>query len=179
MHLRRSKKFDSEIDVDSVIKNLDRVNAVNLKLRSKQPRGDLDRLTQEASERLHAPTARVTLVDDYRQVFIKAFGRSNALGDATETSLDSSYCKYVVAYNDVLVVEDAEHDPLVRDNKATELGLRSYLGVPLRSQGQVIGSFCVFDDKPREWSMEDLNGLEEIAHEVMQHIDDEIEDSEQ
>jgi len=60
----------------------------------------------------------------------------------------------------------------VRGNPAIEsAGVRAYLGVPLRTQsGQVVGSLCVFDREPREWSDEDLQRAQQAARDVMLEI---------
>ncbi len=50
----------------------------------------------------------------------------------------------------------------------TELGVRSYLGVPLRTRaGQAVGTFCVIDFTPREWGPEDHHVLEELAQQAI------------
>lgn len=41
--------------------------------------------------------------------------------------------------------------------------MRAYLGVPVRYRDQCIGSFCVVDTTPREWSDDDLAALEELS----------------
>ena len=41
-----------------------------------------------------------------------------------------------------------------------ELGVAGYAGVPLlTTDGQAIGAFCAFDDRPRTWTAEDLQTL--------------------
>ena len=176
MKLPRFRKRDKEVDAESVFKNLNRLDAVRRSgLVSKEPRANLDRLTKEASLRLHAQVGQITIIEDKRAVFASAFGKTGPLAEIEEIPISSTYCQHVVAYNDVLMVEDAATDPL-GNQQGIKLGVRSYLGVPLRANGEVIGSMCVFDNKPRTWSDDDLNSLEEIAHEVMQHIDDQMDE---
>ena len=61
---------------------------------------------------------------------------------------------------------------VVRDNLAVKaMGVRAYLGVPLRTpSGSVLGSVCVFDREPHEWSAEDLQRVEATAQAVMREI---------
>ncbi|KAK5732325.1 hypothetical protein LTR17_010639 [Elasticomyces elasticus] len=48
---------------------------------------------------------------------------------------------------------------------------RSYAEVPLTSpNGYVIGSYCVLDDKPREFDISEINILSDIASTVMDHL---------
>jgi GAF domain-containing protein len=107
---------------------------------------------------------------------VSTFG-SGAAPD--EEPLSYSYCKYVVAYDDVLAVQDSHTDPLVSHNLSTTIkGLRAYLGVPLHSRGQTIGSLCVFDVKPRQWSADDLNNLFEVAGLMEDHIENQMVEDE-
>ena len=58
-----------------------------------------------------------------------------------ETPLSHSFCQYVVTREAPLVVTDAREDQLVQNNGAVaDLGVISYLGVPLRTpDGHTIG----------------------------------------
>jgi len=43
------------------------------------------------------------------------------------------------------------------------LGVRAYVGVPLRVGGENIGSFCVIDMQPRVWRDEELETIQQLA----------------
>jgi signal transduction histidine kinase len=79
--------------------------------------------------------------------------------------LSHSFCQHVVADDTSLVVADARRDPRLRDNQAIDdLDVVAYLGVPLRSRdGHVLGSFCVIDAIPREWTPEEVALVEDLA----------------
>jgi GAF domain-containing protein len=70
-------------------------------------------------------------------------------------------------------VEDARSNPLVRLNPGIEeMGIVSYAGIPLvTSAGHVVGSFCVIDSRPRAWTFEDVEALQELAACVMHEIE--------
>ncbi len=124
-----------------------------------------DRLTRLAARVLDAPVCLVSLVDDRRQFFKSALGLGGPAGEARQTPLTHSFCQHVVISGAPLVVDDAKTNPLVCDNLAIrDLGVRAYLGVPIRSpDGFVLGSFCVIDTKPRPWSSREVELLGEFA----------------
>ena len=159
------------------IENPARLEALeNSGLLDTPPEERFDRVTRELAGALHAPGALVSLVDADRQFFksrIDAkFDPDGKNADDRETPLAYSFCKHVVGGGEPLVVEDAQLNAVVRGNPAIEsAGVRAYLGVPLRTQsGQVLGSLCVFDREPREWSDEDLQRAQQAARDVMLEI---------
>jgi PAS domain S-box-containing protein len=82
-----------------------------------------------------------------------------------ELPLELSICQHVVSSRSPLVVSDTAADPLLRDNLAvTKYGLRSYAGLPLLAgDGSAIGSLCVADTRPREWTQSDVLMLTSLA----------------
>jgi GAF domain-containing protein len=166
--LQRRRKDD--FDVASCVANLDRLDALRSSGLLDAPRSDrLDALTKDAASQLGTPMAFMSLVDEKRVFFASATGLPEATVDVRENTTEASYCPFVAVLDDVLVVNDARTDPLVRAHPATVSdGVRAYLGVPLRRSGYCIGSFCVVDQRPRDWSEEDLATLQTIADSAMQ-----------
>lgn len=115
-----------------------------------------------AVEQLGAPLAAVNLIA-HEQMTIAGVGTS---GDC---DLDASYCKHVVAAREPLAIENSLEHPLVAENVATiRDGLRSYLGVPLRTEDDfVIGALCVCDCEPRSWSGDDMIKLTMLSQRLM------------
>jgi GAF domain-containing protein len=163
----------SDVDVASCLANLDRLAALNRTRLMDAARSEwLDELTKRAADRLGTPMAFMSLLDDRRVFFAGTFGATGEIAETRENTPEASYCQYVVAFDDVLVVDESLTDPLVRDHAATTFaGVRAYLGVPLRHDGYCLGSFCVVDDRPREWSAEDIEALSELAAVAMQGVD--------
>ena len=128
-----------------------------------------DRLTRLASRMMRTPIALLSLVDHHRQFFKSFLGLPDRLAKHRETPLTHSFCKHVVASNSPFVVKNSLEHPDVRDNPVIkEMGVGSYLGVPLLSPGGfVIGSFCVVDHVPRDWTEQDLNDMKDFAATVM------------
>jgi GAF domain-containing protein len=166
--LLRNRRDD--FDVASCLANLDRLGALRESgLLDAPPSDRLDALTRDAAKQLGTPMAFMSLVDEQRVFFASALGLSDAMAETRENSVEGSYCQYVVVLDDVLVVNDSLTDPLVSSHPATTDGaVRSYLGVPLRRAGHCIGSFCVVDERPRQWSDDDLATLQALAAAAMQ-----------
>ena len=68
------------------------------------------------------------------------------------------FCALVLAHpSRALVVRDALADPVYRDHTAArELGVRSYIGVPLRNAERVMGVLSVQASKPRAFTRSDI-----------------------
>jgi len=158
----------------SIVRNVARLSALQrLKLLDTPPEAAFDRLTRVACRVLRAPVGLVSLVDDRRQFFKSCVGLPEPFVSQRETPLSHSFCKHVVATGKPLIVEDARTNPLVKLNPAVqELGIVAYAGIPLvTSDGQPIGSFCVIDSKPRAWTFDDVEMLQELAGCVMHEIE--------
>lgn len=113
---------------------------------------------------LHAPIGLVTVLDNHRQHFAGMYGLDGtAAGMERGTPLSQSLCAEVVDTGTVLPLEDGRHDHRFRHHPAVRsLGIRAYLGVPLRlPDGSRIGSVCVADLRPRRWRP---SHLRTVAH---------------
>lgn len=120
----------------------------------------LDRLTRLARRALGVPAAMVSLVDADRQVFVSVSGPAGE----RESPLSHSFCRFVVDADAPLVVTDSREDPRARAGPDGQDRVIAYVGHPLRTPaGQVLGSFCVVDHVPRQWSAEDLDTVADLA----------------
>jgi PAS domain S-box-containing protein len=135
------------------------------------PEEDFDRFTRLAALTLQAPRCLISLVDERRQFFKSAFGLAEPLATTREQPLQASFCPLVVTSGAALAVEDAQHAPPPQHGQPVPAGVGAYLGVPLATpDGQVLGSFCVVDDKPRRWTVFERATLERIAQSVLAAI---------
>jgi GAF domain-containing protein len=132
-----------------------------------------DRLSGLAARLLDAPIALVTLVDEDRQFFKSCTGLPSPWAERRETPLSHSFCQHVVDRRRPLVLNDAREDPVLRDNLAVpEIGVVAYAGVPLtRPDGQVLGSLCAIDTKPRHWTPDQVQILSDLASSVVSEIE--------
>ena len=136
------------------------------------PEEAFDRLTSLTCTLLRTPVAIVSLVDSDRQFFKSAVGLAEPWASKRETPLSHSFCKHVVGDERPLVVPDARSHPVVCENPGIdELGVESYVGIPLFSPGgAAIGSLCAIDTKPREWTEHEVQTLSDLAELVMTEI---------
>jgi GAF domain-containing protein len=132
----------------------------------------LDRLTGLATRVLNAPIALVSLVDRDRQFFASCVGLAEPWRSRRETPLSHSFCQHAVEARRPLVVNDAREDPLLRDNLAIrDLGVIAYLGIPLiTADGEALGTLCVIDHKPRTWTSDQVQIVEDLAASVLTEI---------
>ena len=132
-----------------------------------------DRLTRLASQITNSPISLVSLVDANRQFFKSQIGLPEPLASIRETPLSHSFCKHVVAENVPLIVEDARKHPVLKDNLAVpDLGVIGYLGMPLTTtDGIGLGSFCIIDTAPRQWTTREIEIMHELAFMVMTEIE--------
>ena len=137
------------------------------------PEPAFDRLTRLASRLLDAPISLVTLIEEDRQYFLSCVGLPDSLTERRQTPLTYSICKHVVSTGEPLVVADIAEHPLFRDDVVVRsFGVAGYAGIPLRTAtGHVLGSFCVLDRKPREWTSNDLELLETLAASAVAEIE--------
>ena len=132
-----------------------------------------DRLTRLASKITRSPVSLVSLVDADRQFFKSLFGLPEPWASKRETPLSHSFCQHVVATNEPLIVADARQHEWLKDNLAIpNLNIIAYLGMPLNtSDGVSLGSFCVIDSQPREWTAEEIDIIRELAISTMSEIE--------
>lgn len=131
-----------------------------------------DRWTQLICDLLETPIALLSFVTPERQFFKSAQGLEEPLRTERQTALSYSFCQYVVASAAPLIVDDARENAMVSDSPAiSELQVIAYLGVPVASPaGEIIGSLCAIDSKPRAWEKRDLKIMQVIATAVAAEI---------
>jgi signal transduction histidine kinase len=129
-----------------------------------------DDITLLAQYICETPVSLVTLVDTERQWFKSAIGT----GDLRETSRADSFCSHLIGGPSVLVVQDTLQDERFSDNPLVTgaMAIRFYAGAPLVTpDGNVIGTVCVIDQKPRMLRTEQVKALEALARQVMARME--------
>jgi|GEM_PF-5991330 len=123
--------------------------------------------TRLAARLTNSPTSLLTFVDDARQYFKSAVGLHEPWATRRTSPLTHSFCKYVVALNAPLVVDDAREHPVLRLNRGTtEAGIVAYAGVPIyadESRRHPIGALCVIDGVSRTYDDETVKTLSDLA----------------
>jgi GAF domain-containing protein len=134
------------------------------------PDGAFDRITRIASAVFGMPIAIVSIVDHDRIWFKSAHGLTGV--DAIDRV--PGLCASAILQDDVWAVEDAAVDPRTLANPlvAGEFGLRCYAGSPLRtSDGFNLGTLCVIDREPREFTDAELAILDDLAAVVVDELE--------
>ena len=131
-----------------------------------------DRIICKLARVFEMPIALISLVDRHRLFFKSHTGLPEDLAESRQASRDVSVCAHVVSNNEVTVIEDLARDRRFANNPwIRERGLRFYAGAPLHApNGQPIGSLCLLDVKPREFTNRDRRHLQEYASEVREEI---------
>ncbi|MBB4636682.1 PAS domain S-box protein [Longimicrobium terrae] len=136
------------------------------------PEESFDRLTRLASRLLNTPIALVCLIDQDRQFFKSAVGLGEPWASRREMPLAYSYCQHALESAVPLVVDDARLNPVLADSPAvSENGSLAYVGVPLTSEGESLGTLCVVDTRVRHWTDEDVQTLADLAAGAQAEID--------
>lgn len=133
------------------------------------PDPHVDRIVRLASTVLGMPIALVSLVDHDRQWFLARHGL-----EVRQTPRQMAFCAHAIADDGVLVVPDALEDERFRDNPLVleEPNVRFYAGAPLRSpEGHNLGTLCVIDRQPREFSPEQTSVLRSLAELVVRELE--------
>ena len=157
-----------------VIQDENRLEALRrTSLLDSPPEEAFDRLTHMATTVLRVPVALVSLVDRDRQFLKSQCGLSEPLVSSRQGPLTHSFCKHAVGSSEPLVVTDARQHPQFADDPAVSgLGVVAYAGIPLiTSAGQALGTFCVLDRQPREWTAEEIAILGVLARCAMSEIE--------
>jgi DNA-binding response OmpR family regulator len=127
-----------------------------------------DSITEEAAKTFDMPIALVSLVDRDRQWFKSAYGV-----DAKQTSRDSAFCAHAILHDRVFIVQDTHQDSRFAENVLVVSGprIRFYAGCPLKTpDGFNMGTLCLIDSKPREFSHLDITLLQEYAKKVESEV---------
>lgn len=136
----------------------------SLKVLDTSPEERFDRITRLARQLFDVPISLVSLVDSDRQWF-----KSRAGLDAIETPRSVSFCGHAINGSEVFVVENALCDERFCDNPlvADDPSIRFYAGYPLHSpDGARLGTLCIIDRQPREFSAEEARTLKELGEMV-------------
>ncbi|MDO9415514.1 HWE histidine kinase domain-containing protein [Pararhizobium sp.] len=130
---------------------------------------DFDELARVASEICGTPIAVVNLVDTTRQFFKAEVG----LG-VRSTPLETAFCSHALLENDVLVIPDATKDTRLDCNPLVTQSphLRAYAGALLKtSEGLPIGTICVLDYQPRQFTDAQIQMLRFLAKQTMTQLE--------
>jgi len=126
------------------------------------PEERFEQLTRIAMVALQMPMASVSFIDAERQWCKSSPGMAKP-----EVARSISFCGHTILQAAPLVIPDASKDERFHDNPLVTQDpphLRAYIGVPLFSEtGYCVGSFCVLDRKPRQFTPEQIEIMIHLA----------------
>ncbi len=138
-------------------------------------RVELDQAAARVAHRLGTQAGGISVVLDGGALCLA--GRYGAGGTwmaaAGGCPVEWSFCATSVRTREPYVVPDVREDVLHRLNPtAVHDGIRSYAGAPLlTARGEVLGSCCVMDIEPRDFTAADVAALEEEAAAVVAELE--------
>lgn len=124
------------------------------------PEPDYDKITALGAELFDTPICAISLVGE-NQIWLKSHHGT----DLTALRRDGSFCAVAIETDAPLFVPDAVLDPRFVDSDLVRLaGIRSFAGVALITpDGERIGTFCVLDLVPREFTAQHGGMLTRLA----------------
>ena len=121
-----------------------------------------DRITDLVADVFGMKMCFVNMVDASRQWFKSTCG----LQGVDETSRELGFCAHAIFEPDVMIVPDATKDARFSDNPFVtgDFGLRFYAGTVLKGPtGKPVGTLCLVDTTPREFSSRQADQLKKFA----------------
>ncbi len=164
----------SDAQVRAVLEQRERLQEIaDLRLTAPDVQALLQSTTERAATEMQLPIGLVSIVLDEAQYFAARVGIPDWIEEAEGTPAEWSFCRYAVASQEPLIVDNAADDDRLKENPLVTVdGLRCYAGVPLvSSRGHALGSFCVAGVEARTFSDAELARLHELAAEVMRQIE--------
>jgi GAF domain-containing protein len=127
------------------------------------PEDEFDRLIELAVKLTRVSRGLIALVDADHTTAMSSVGFPEGL--VLTAPIELSFCRFVVSSGRPLIVEDANADGRTAGDQAIELYQAvSVASYPLEDpDGFVLGTFCVMDSKPHEWTATDLQVLATLA----------------
>lgn len=125
------------------------------------PEERYDRITRVAQKLFDTPIVLVSLIDSDRQWFKSRQGL-----EASQTPRSVSFCGHAILQDDILYIPDATNDARFVDNPLVTgpPNIRFYAGAPLEvKDGCRVGTLCIIDQEPREFSKLELQVLRDLA----------------
>ncbi|WP_055489094.1 GAF domain-containing protein [Streptomyces sp. TP-A0356] len=156
-----------------------------LGLNTVEAEATFDRVARLAASFTQSPLAMVNFINDERQMFRGMYVPTASPDDkvspdgggipfdlsnlSREAPGSYGFCPHVVAEGSQLALDDVFDYPRFKGNPlVNDLGVRSYLGTPLRDNtGMVLGTVCVADFKPRAWDRGLREGMQELTETLL------------
>ncbi|MEO6054275.1 MAG: adenylate/guanylate cyclase domain-containing protein [Chthoniobacterales bacterium] len=140
-----------------------------LRILDTPPEERFDRIVQLAAKLFGMPIAYVALLDGDRQWFKSREGICE-----TQTDRSISFCTYTILQDEPMIILDTHKNERFKSNPMVtgDPFARFYAGVPIAVEdGHNVGTLCLMDHKPRDFSEHDTHVLKELAALVKQQFE--------
>jgi len=130
-----------------------------------------DEITELAAQICQCPVAVIGLIDRDRDWKKSKYGLPP---DFTSLPREMSICSVTICGNDVLVSPDLTQDARFADFPVVTGAphLRFYCGMPLiNPEGHALGTLCVVDFQPRELSIEQIEAVRRLSHQIVSQLE--------
>lgn len=127
-----------------------------------------DDLTRLAAYICGVPIALVSLIDRDRQWFKSRVGL-----EISQTPRDIAFCAHAILQSEPLIISDTLQDERFANNPLVigEPHVRFYAGAPLvDADGCALGTLCILDKVPRDFSVEQQQALAILSRQVMTQL---------
>ncbi len=161
--VRRTPLSDTAT-IQSLVGSAVRLAAVqHSRLLDSQPEEAFDSLSRLAARLLGAPAAFLSVVDADRDFYKSHHGFGSPLAEERQLA-GRTFCHYALEGDGPLVIDDTHAHEVWRAVPTVQsLGVRSYIGIPIFVDEQVIGSFCVIDMRPRAWTADEIETMRQLG----------------
>jgi hypothetical protein len=123
-----------------------------------------DRITRQARDYFGVSSASIALITEDAQVIKSVVG---PIGQ--DLPRDLAICSKTIEHHRTLVITDASNHPDWQDHALVTDGpkVRFYAGHPVSTTGGwLIGTLCLIDDRPRDFTLDDVQMLKRFAAQV-------------
>jgi GAF domain-containing protein len=114
-------------------------------------------------EALSVDDVQVNVITATHQIFVAEWPKPKRR--RKPNPLTNSGCREVILANQPVVIPDSREHPIMCTMPWVKEWL-GYLGVPLRYEGQPLGTLCVLTRKVRQWTPEDVALVESHAERI-------------
>jgi len=128
-----------------------------------------------AAEFSNCPLSFINLIDSSDQWSLCNFGMpSEVFEGLRKIPREESICQYALSSLKPTIIKDLQADPIFSDHPivSAEPFLKFYAGFPLISiRGNVLGTLCLLDFKPRSLEKAVINIIEKLARRVTSQLE--------
>lgn len=131
---------------------------------SRVDRISFDRQAELAAKILRTPMSAISILCEEELLVCGGHGLVDSLATGRHIPIRDSICSFTLGADVISIPDVREHSLTCRLPLPEHWGLVAYLGVSVvTGQGDRLGTLCVVDNQPRNWSDQDRETLQGLA----------------